>query len=106
VLRFQEHAGSGYLWQFGDLADAGLEIVEDARAAKSGKQNIGGVVFRTVVAEPQQDGGARGHIRLREVRPWQSDGKPLQSLELDVELSGPVPAGLLSEQRGALLGVA
>jgi Zn-dependent peptidase ImmA (M78 family) len=106
VLRFQEHASSGYVWQFGDLADAGLEIVEDARAAKSGKQHIGGVVFRTVIAEPQEESGASGHIHLREVRPWQSAGEPLHSLELDVELSGPVPAGLLPEQREALLGVA
>jgi Zn-dependent peptidase ImmA (M78 family) len=106
VLRFQEHASSGYVWQFGDLADAGLEIKEDARAAKSGKQHIGGVVFRTVIAKPQEESGASGHVHLREVRPWQSAGEPLHSLELDVELSGPVPAGLLPEQREALLGVA
>ncbi len=101
VLRFQEHASSGYIWQFGDLADAGLEIVEDARSTKSGKQHIGGVVFRTVIAEPQEDCGASGRVHLREVRPWQSVAEPLHSLELDVEFSGPVPAGLLPEQREA-----
>jgi hypothetical protein len=106
VLKFQEHASSGYVWQFGDLADAGLEIVEDGRAAKGGKQHIGGVVFRTVIAEPQDEGGASGHVRLREVRPWQAAGEPLNSLELDVELSGPVPAGLLPAQQEAMLGVA
>ncbi len=106
VVKVEEHPSSGYVWQFGDLADAGLEIVEDARAAKSGKQHIGGVVFRTVIAEPQEESGASGHVHLREVRPWQSVGEPLHSLELDVELSGPVPAGLLPEQREALLGVA
>jgi Zn-dependent peptidase ImmA (M78 family) len=106
VLKFQEHASSGYVWQFGDLADAGLEIVEDGRAAKAGKQHIGGVVFRTVIAGPQDEGGASGHVRLREVRPWQAAGEPLNSLELDVELSGPVRAGLLPAQLEALLGVA
>lgn len=106
VLKFQEHTSSGYVWQIGDLADAGLAIVEDDRAAKSGRQQIGGVVFRTVIAEPQQEGGASGHVHLREMRPWQSPGEPLHSLELDVELSGPVPAGLLLEQREALLGFA
>jgi Zn-dependent peptidase ImmA (M78 family) len=104
VLKFQEHASSGYVWQFGDLADAGLAIRDDGRAASSSKQHIGGVVFRTVIAEAQD--GATGHIQLREVRPWQAAGEPLQSLELDIDLSGPVPAGLLPEQREALLGVA
>jgi hypothetical protein len=106
VLKVEEHASSGYLWQFGDLADAGLAIREDGRAASGGKGHIGGVVFRTVIAEAEDDGGASGHVRLREVRPWQAAGEPLHSLELDVELSGPVPDGLLPAQREALLGVA
>jgi hypothetical protein len=57
-----------------------------------------------VIAEAQQ--GASGHVHLREVRPWQDAGEPLQSLDLDVDLSGPVPAGLLPKQLEALLGVA
>ncbi len=105
VLKFLEHAGSGYVWQFGDLVDADLSIVEDGRASESSDQHIGGVVFRTVVAEAQD--GASGHVNLREVRPWQTTGKPLQSLELDVDLSGPVPAGLHPAQlEEALLEVA
>ena len=103
VLKFEEHAGSGYVWQFGELADTGLAIREDGRAADSNKQHIGGVVFRTVIAEAQD--GATGHVRLREVRPWQAEGESLHSLELDFDLSGPVPAGLLPEQREALLEV-
>jgi predicted secreted protein len=106
VLKFQEHASSGYVWQFADLVDAGLEIVEDGRAAKANKQHIGGVVFRTVIAESQEEQGASGHVRLREVRPWQAKGEPLNSLELDVELSGPVRAGLLPAQQEAELAVA
>lgn len=104
VLKFQEHASSGYVWQFGDLADAGLAIRDDGRTVNSSKQHIGGIVFRTVIAEAQD--GAIGRVRLREVRPWQAAGEPLHSLEIDLDLSGPVPAGLLPEQREALLGVA
>lgn len=109
VFKFQEHASSGYLWHFGDLADAGLAIRDDGRTANSTKQHIGGVVFRTVIAEAQD--GATGRIHLREVRPWQAAGEPLRSLELGIDLTGPVPAGLLPEQREAhkreaLLGVA
>jgi Zn-dependent peptidase ImmA (M78 family) len=106
VIQMKEHASSGYLWQFGDLADAGMKIRVDGRAA-AGEEHIGGVVFRTVVAEAKtRDEGAIGHLNLKEVRPWQPAGQPLNSMELDVDLSGPVPAGLLPKQREALLEVA
>jgi len=105
VLKFQEHANSGYVWQFGDLVDAGLEIVEDGRAAKGSKQHVGGVVFRTLIAESREERGASGHVCLREVRPWQAKGEPLNSLELAFELSGPVRAGLLPAQQEAELAV-
>ena len=104
VLKFMEHSGSGYVWQFGELADVGLAVVQDGRAADPDEQLIGGEVIRTVITESQN--GASGHVCLREVRPWQSTGEPLQSLELDVDLSGPVQAGLLLAQREALLSVA
>jgi Zn-dependent peptidase ImmA (M78 family)/predicted secreted protein len=102
VLKFQEHASSGYVWQFGDLVDAGLAIREDGHFGQS-DQHIGGIAFRTVIAEAED--GASGHVTLREVRPWLKVEKPLNSLELEVDLSGPVPAGLLPEQLKALLKV-
>ena len=105
VLKFQEHPSSGYLWQFGDLTDAGFAIRSDAHEATSTETQIGGVVFRTVIAEARGDAGARGHVSLREVRPWKAQAEPLQTLELDIDLSGPRPAGLLREQREALLGM-
>ena len=77
---------------------------EDDGRASEGSQHIGGVVFRTVIAESQD--GAGGHVHLREMRPWQPAGEPLNSMELEVDLSGPVPAGLLPVQREALLEVA
>ena len=40
------------------------------------------------------------------VRPWQLKGEPLQTLELELDLSGPVKPGLLPAQRDALLNVA
>jgi Zn-dependent peptidase ImmA (M78 family) len=105
VLKFLEHSGSGYVWQFGDLVDAGMSIVEDGRASGSSDEHIGGVVFRTVVAEAQ--GGVSGHVSLREVRPWQPTGMPLHSFELNVDLSGPVPPGLHpAQQEEALQGAA
>jgi Zn-dependent peptidase ImmA (M78 family) len=105
VLKLAEHASSGYLWQFGDLADAGLAIKEDGRSGPD-EQFIGGLIFRTVIAEPRDETGARGHVHLREVRPWESAGHTLKSVDLEIELLGPAPAGLLLEQREALLGIA
>lgn len=104
VLKFMEHSGSGYVWQLGELADVGLAVVQDGRAADPDEQLIGGEVIRTVITESQN--GAGGHVCLREVRPWQLTGEPLQSLEFHVDLSGPVQAGLLLAQREALLSVA
>ena len=34
--------------------------------------------------------GASGHVKLREVRPWQPKGEPLNSMELEVQLFGPM----------------
>lgn len=106
VLRFREHAGSGYVWQFGDLADAGLAVVEDGRTSEASNQHVGGIVFRTVVIEAQPQVRAGGHINPREVRPWQPQGRPLHTFNLDVDLSGPVPSGLHPLQLAALLEVA
>jgi Zn-dependent peptidase ImmA (M78 family) len=100
VLKFQEHSSSGYVWHFDDLVDAGLAIRNDGRSDTS-SEHIGGVAYRTVIAEAK--GGASGRVKLREVRPWQPAGKPLNSLDLEVNLSGPVSAGLLQEQRESLL---
>lgn len=104
VVQIKEHSGSGYLWQLDDLASTGLAVVQDNRTADSDKELVGGVVFRTVIAESTH--GAEGHVFLRETRPWQANGEPLQSLKLDIDFYGPVDAGLHRAQRKALLGVA
>ncbi len=104
VVRMPEHANSGYVWNFGELVDTGLAIREDGRVNEDTK-HIGGIVFRNVIAEAQ--GGASGHVRLREVRAWQPAGEPLNSMELEVDLSGPMEAGWHPAQREeALLEVA
>ena len=104
VLKFMEHSGSGYVWQLDELSDAGLAVVRDSRVTDPDEQLIGSGVFRKVITESQH--GASGHVCLREVRPWQLTKEPLHSLELALELSGPVQPGLLLTQREALLSVA
>ena len=105
VVKVQEHSGSGYLWRLDDLAKAGLAIVLDSRAADPDTDLVGGVVFRTVISESRD--GATGQVCLREVRPWQAKGEPLHSLDLQVDLSGPMRTGLHRAQlQKALQGVA
>ena len=106
VLQVEEHPSSGYRWQFGDLTEAGLRITADDRASEADEEHVGGVVMRTVMAEPGAEEGARGRANLREIRPWQPAGEPMSSLELDIDLSGPVQTGLLPAQREILLSVA
>lgn len=106
VLRFQEHLNAGYVWQFGDLVDAGLTVRADDRTPSASEAHIGGVVFRTVVAESTSSFGARGHVRAQEVRPWAGAGDPRAALEFDVEFSGPVTPGLLPAERAAALAAA
>jgi Zn-dependent peptidase ImmA (M78 family) len=106
VVKVREHSGSGYLWRLDNLADAGFAVVQDALEDDADEDSYGGIVFRTVIAEPKEDGGAEGHVFLRETRPWQANGEPLQSLKLDVDFFGPVDSGLHQAQRKALLGVA
>jgi len=105
VVKLQEHSGSGYLWRLDDLAKAGFAVVEDSRQADPDTDLVGGVTFRTVIAESKT--GATGHVSLKEVRPWQAKGTPLHSLEMEVDLSGPVQTGLhKAQRRKALQGAA
>ncbi len=103
VINVLEHSGSGYLWRIEDLAAVGLAVVKDGRTDPHEKDTVGGMVFRKVVAESRT--GAIGHVNLSEIRPWM-ESEPLRSLNLELDFTGPVPAGLLQAQREALLGVA
>ena len=106
VVQVEEHPSSGYRWQFGDLTDAGLTITADDRVSHAGEGHIGGVVMRTVMAESVAEERVKGHVHLRETRPWQPETEALSSLELAIDLSGPVQTGLLPAQRNFLLNVA
>lgn len=102
VFTFPEHSSSGYVWKFDDLAEAGLVIVKDERSTVGPADIVGGVVSRNVITVAKQ--GARGIVKLREVRPWQVAGKAIQSVDLNVDLNGPIGQGLLLAQREAALG--
>lgn len=104
ILRFKEHSGSGYMWRFDELAAAGLEILEDRRVTLRHEDHIGGIVDRRVTAQPVQE--ARGDVRLVEVRPWLPTVDPLNAVHLQMDLSGPLAAGLSAAERCRLLRAA
>lgn len=106
IIDLQEHAASGYLWQFDQLAEAGLVIRSDQRVNPHDDE-IGGVVQRIVTAEAvESTNGVKGHLNLREVRPWNPEESFLNSVELDIDLLGPVRQGLHPKQLKLYLGAA
>lgn len=104
LLRLAEHSGSGYVWRFDELVATGMRILADNRTARAGDQYVGGLVDRSVIAQPLE--AARGHAQLDEVRPWLPMAEPLHSISMNMDLSGPVPPGLLEAERRQLLRVA
>ncbi|MEI7461674.1 MAG: ImmA/IrrE family metallo-endopeptidase [Pirellula sp.] len=106
IIDLQEHAASGYLWQFDQLADAGLVIRSD-QSVNLHDDEIGGVVQRIVTAESDESvKGVKGHLNLREVRPWNPEESLLNSVDLDIDLLGPVRQGLHPKQLKLYLGAA
>lgn len=103
IIHVLEHSGSGYLWRIEDLAEVGLAVVSDGRADPRDRELVGGTVFRTVIAKSETR--AVGRVNLCEIRPWMA-ADPLHSLNLEIDFTGPVPAGLLRAQREALLEAA
>jgi hypothetical protein len=98
IIDLKEHSASGYLWQFDKLSEAGLVIRRDQRIDPYADE-VGGIVHRVVTAEAAEpNGGVKGHLNLREVRPWSPDNSLLNSVELDIEFAGPVRQGLHPKQ--------
>ena len=102
VLRLEEHSGSGYLWDAGELKRSGFSVVRDVHEEVDAV-GIGNPTFRrftTVLEEPH-----RGRVSLGEFRPWQP-GRLLNRLELDYDLTGPEHEGLSRVERRMVLEAA
>ena len=105
IIDLQEHSASGYLWQINQVSDTGLIIRSDERISPFADE-IGGVVHRVMTAQAaESNNGVKGRLNLREVRPWSPDDSLLNSVELDLEFTGPVQ-GLHPKQLKVYLGAA
>lgn len=99
VLRLNEHAGGGYLWNLDELRASGFVVVRDGRDSVD-TEGVGSPVIRHVTAMVEE--AQRGQVSINESRPWDAD-EPLTRLTLDYDLTGPEEEGFSrAERRHAL----
>lgn len=99
LLRLREDSGSGYVWTFDELRDAGFAILKDGRDPVPEGQ-IGAPTVRRILAQAERP--VAGRLTLREVRPWAPDDDP-QLLTLYCRTATSDEAGLFELQREELL---
>ena len=95
VLRLNEHAGGGYVWDFDQLEASGFAVLRDRRE-NADHEAIGGPVVRRVTAAV---GDARcGRVTIAERRPWAPEPAHA-SLDIDFDVTGPEQRGLSRAER-------
>jgi predicted secreted protein len=99
VLKLTEHSGSGYVWTFDEINEAGFAVIRDEREGPAG-ETIGGPVTRSITARSQ--GPQEGRLALAERRPWTPDGEPLTAFCVHYDLNGPEGEGLSQAERRKL----
>lgn len=99
LLRLTEDSGSGYVWTFDELREAGFVILRDGREPVPEGQ-IGAPTIRRVLAHAERP--ISGRLTLREIRPWAPDDDP-QLLTLYCRTATSDEAGLFEAQREELL---
>lgn len=103
VLKLTEHSGSGYVWTFDELNEAGFAVVRDERNGPAG-ESVGGHVTRSITAASEQP--QEGRMALSERRPWQKYGEPLTAFSVKYDLYGPEVEGYSHAERRRLLEAA
>ena len=103
VLKLTEHSGSGYVWTFDKLNEAGFAVVRDERESATG-DIIGSHVTRSITARSERP--YHGRMALAERRPWIADGAAFASFCIHYDLSGPEGDGISQAERRRLLDAA
>lgn len=99
LLRLKEDSGSGYVWTFDELSDAGFVILRDGREPVPADR-IGAPTVRRVLARAERP--VARQLTVREVRPWAPNDDP-QLLTLYCRTATSDEAGLFEPQREELL---
>ena len=102
VLRLEERASAGYVWELDQLTASGFAIVGDTREGAD-NDGVGGPVMRRVTAAPQD--APRGQFEVEERRPWETGGA-IATLAVDFDLSGPERTGYSRAELRRLLEAA
>lgn len=102
VLRLEERASAGYVWDLDQLRASGFAIVGDTREGVD-EDGVGGPVVRRVTAAPQD--APRGQFEVEERRPWEADAA-IANLVVDFDLSGPERTGYSRAELRRLLEAA
>lgn len=102
VLRLEEHAGGGYLWDIDQLRRSGFVVLRNMTEALD-EEGVGGPVLRCVTAETAE--AHRGQMSLQERRPFDPDDS-LANLTVNYDFTGPEEDGLSRAERRVLLEVA
>lgn len=102
IFHVSEHSSGGYRWDV-DALDGPLAQENDWREDPPGDE-IGGTLSRRISVVAQARG--RGTIRVSERRPWMQSETPLNSINLDCDITAPMQAGLPDIVRRQMLGIA
>lgn len=98
VLSLEEKVSSGHMWDITPLTSAGLQIDKDERLSLP-IENIGTPVTRRLVSH----GETKGHICLKQRRPWEANVTPVESFEIDLDLTNRELIGLPFWERPAIV---
>lgn len=86
VLRLPERSAAGYVWDLGQLREAGLAVVRDERVEPV-RPAVGGYVDRLITVSPAAR--RQGEMVLTERRPWEAAGQEIKEFRVRYFLSGP-----------------
>lgn len=99
LFQLKENSGSGYLWDFNDLAKSGFARLSDDVSVPANNEEIGGAVDRFVLAKLDQPSNSIGGLNFSEMRPWDPTAIN-NTLTLKYELVK--ESGLPNAERGLL----
>lgn len=100
VLKLAEHFGSGYVWSFNELNEAGFAILKDGGESHE-EHRVGGPRIRKVLAQAISPTIKTGTLTLAERRQWKPEDNP-QYFKLHYNINTSCKPGLFGRRRGQL----
>jgi Zn-dependent peptidase ImmA (M78 family)/predicted secreted protein len=99
IFRLTENSGSGYIWTFDELQNAGFVILRDGRESAD-TTKIGSSTVRQVLTKAEHP--SHTTLKLRECRPW-DPGDSSRTFTFHYNTASSYEPGLYEQQREVLL---